>query len=151
MSETAIVALVAAILGGGGLLTFIQWFVDRRRSSVRRDELAGCIEKALSESATIKEINGKLDRDYDRFGRDAERLDAQDEQLRAIRLIVLRQCLFASPRDRNSHESALEYGAEYVRLGGNGPGHIRYEQLKDDYRRRLETDDWDYSPGKRHV
>ena len=30
-------------------------------------------------------------------------------------------------------------------MGGNGTGHIRLEQLEDDYRRRLEADDWDYT------
>lgn len=145
MSEASIVAIVAAVLGSGGLWAFVQWLLGRRDRMVRKDELARCVEQALAGSPTIEGINRKLDRDLDRFDEDGRRLDAQDEQLRAIRLIVLRQCLFASPRDRNAHESALEYGAEYMRLGGNGPGHIRYEQLQDDYRRRLESDDWDYT------
>lgn len=145
MSETAITAIVVAVLGSGGLWAFIQWAIERRRQSVRRDELAGIMERALADSPTIRDIESKLDRDWEHFERDGRRLDAQDEQLSAIRLIVLRQCLFSRPHDRTAHESALEYGAEYVRLGGNGPGHIRYEQLSEDYRRRLKSNDWDYT------
>lgn len=137
-------AIVTTVIGSQGVWAFLRWLLERRHRNVRKDELSKCVEQALESSPTIDGINDKLDRDWERFERDGIRMDAQDEQLRAIRLIVLRQCLFSSPRDRNAHESALEYGDEYVRLGGNGPGHIRFEQLKDDYRRRLEANDWDY-------
>lgn len=141
MSEESIVMIVVAVLGSQGLWAFWQWWLERRHKTVRRDEMAGIVERALADSTTIKDIELKLDRDYEHL----QRLDAQDEQLSAIRLIVLRQCLFSRPHDRTAHESALEYGAEYIRLGGNGPGHVRYEQLREDYRRRLETGDWDYT------
>ena len=42
-------------------------------------------------------------------------------------------------------------GKQYIDDGGNGPGHIRYEQLVDDYRRRMEENDWDYSPQNSRV
>lgn len=145
MSETAIVSIVVAILGSGGLWAFIQWVMERRRQSVRRDELAGIVEQALADSPTIRDINTKLDRDWERMQRQDEWNRKHDEEMKANRLVSLRQCLFAHPRDRNAHESALESGREYVRLGGNGSGHIRLEQLEDDYRRRLEACDWDYS------
>lgn len=146
-----IAGIITAVIGSQGVWAFVKWLIERRRKTVHRDELAKCVEQALSSSPTIHGINEKLDRDLLRFDADNKRLDSQSEQLKSIKLIVLRQCLFASPHDRNAHESALEYGKEYIDEGGNGPGHIRYNQLSDDYRRRLEADDWDYSPCHRNV
>ena len=145
MSETAITAIVVAVLGSGGLWAFVQWLIERRRQSVRRDELAEVVERALADSPTIRDITAKLDRDWERMNEQDAWNRKHDEEMRQNRLVSLRQCLFAHPRDRNAHESALESGREYVRLGGNGSGHIRLEQLEDDYRRRLESGDWDYS------
>ena len=140
-----IIAIVTSVIGSGGLWAFLQWWMDRRRQTVRRDELAEVVEQALAGSPTIRDINAKLDRDFERMQKQDEWNARHDEEMRQNRLVSLRQCLFAHPRDRNAHESALESGREYVRLGGNGSGHIRLEQLEDDYRRRLETGDWDYS------
>ena len=145
MSETAITAIVVAVLGSGGLWAFIQWAIERRRQSVRRDELAEVVERALADSPTIRDITAKLDRDWERMNEQDAWNRKHDEEMRQNRLVSLRQCLFAHPRDRNAHESALESGREYIAMGGNGTGHIRLEQLEDDYRRRLEADDWDYS------
>lgn len=45
------------------------------------------------------------------------------------------------------HEHQLDAaGKAYVERGGNGAGHARYQQLNDDYRYRLKTDEWDYQP-----
>lgn len=137
--------IVVAVLGSQGLWAVAQWWLERRRKTVRRDELAEVVERALGESPTIRDINAKLDRDWERMGRQDEWNHRHDEEMRQNRLVSLRQCLFAHPRDRNAHESALESGREYIAMGGNGTGHIRLEQLEDDYRRRLENDDWDYS------
>lgn len=137
--------IVVAVLGSQGLWAVAQWWLERRRKTVRRDELAEVVERALGESPTIRDINAKLDRDWERMGRQDEWNHRHDEEMRQNRLVSLRQCLFAHPRDRNAHESALESGREYIALGGNGSGHIRLEQLEDDYRRRLETGDWDYT------
>ena len=137
-----IIAIVTSVIGSGGLWAFLQWWMDRRRQTVRRDEL---VEQALAGSPTIRDINAKLDRDFARMERQDEWNARHDEEMRQNRLVSLRQCLFAHPRDRNAHESALESGREYIAMGGNGTGHIRLEQLEDDYRRRLEADDWDYS------
>lgn len=137
--------IVVAVLGSQGVWAVVQWWLDKRRKTVRRDELAGVVERALGESPTIRGITAKLDRDWERMQQQDEWNRRHDEEMRANRLVSLRQCLFVHPRDRNAHESALESGREYVRLGGNGSGHIRLEQLEDDYRRRLEADDWDYS------
>ena len=137
--------IVVAVLGSQGLWAVAQWWLERRRKTVRRDELAEVVERALGESPTIRDINAKLDRDWERMERQDEWNHRHDEEMRQNRLVSLRQCLFAHPRDRNAHESALESGREYIAMGGNGTGHIRLEQLEDDYRRRLEDDDWDYS------
>lgn len=140
-----IIAIVTSVIGSGGLWAFLQWWMDRRRQTVRRDELAEVVERALADSPTIRDINAKLDRDFERMQRQDEWNHRHDEEMRQNRLVSLRQCLFSHPRDRNAHESALESGREYIAMGGNGTGHIRLEQLEDDYRRRLEADDWDYS------
>ena len=137
-----IIAIVTSVIGSGGLWAFLQWWMDRRRQTVRRAEV---VEQALAGSPTIRDINAKLDRDFARMERQDEWNARHDEEMRQNRLVSLRQCLFAHPRDRNAHESALESGREYIAMGGNGTGHIRLEQLEDDYRRRLEADDWDYS------
>ena len=137
--------IVVAVLGSQGLWAVAQWWLERRRKTVRRDELAEVVERALGESPTIRDINAKLDRDWERMERQDEWNHRHDEEMRQNRLVSLRQCLFAHPRDRNAHESALESGREYIAMGGNGTGHIRLEQLEDDYRRRLEDDDWDDS------
>lgn len=145
MSEESIVMIIVAVLGSQGVWAVVQWFLDKRRKTVRRDELAEVVERALGESPTIRDINAKLDRDFARMERQDEWNHRHDEEMRQNRLVSLRQCLFAHPRDRNAHESALESGREYIQLGGNGSGHIRLEQLEDDYRRRLESGDWDYT------
>ncbi|QAY33079.1 hypothetical protein ESN35_06445 [Bifidobacterium pullorum subsp. gallinarum] len=140
-----IIAIVTSVIGSGGFWAFLQWRLDRRRRTVLRDELAGLVERALADSPTIRDVEAKLDRDFKRLERQEEWNARHDEEMRQNRLVSLRQCLFAHPRDRNAHESALESGREYIAMGGNGTGHIRLEQLEDDYRRRLEADDWDYS------
>lgn len=136
-----IIAIVTTVIGSGGFWAFLQWKLDRRRQTVRRDELAEVVERALADSPTIRDINAKLDCDFDRMQKQDEWNARHDEEMRQNRLVSLRQCLFAHPRDRNAHESALESGREYIAMGGNGTGHIRLEQLEDDYRRRLETED----------
>lgn len=74
------------------------------------------MEEAISESPTIRDIQLELDR----------------------------QTLFEPTRSRTQHEHQLDVGQAYLKLGGNGRGHVRLEQLKEDYKSRLELDDWDY-------
>ena len=45
---------------------------------------------------------------------------------------------------RMQHEHQLDAGKAYTEHGGNGAGHVRYQQLADDYRQRLNSDDWNY-------
>lgn len=65
--------------------------------------------------------------------------------IKRLELEIYRQTLFLPTHSRMQHENQLDAGREYMRLGGNGPGHIRCQQLADEYKQRLETDDWDYS------
>ena len=44
---------------------------------------------------------------------------------------------------RMQHEHQLDAGKAYTEHGGNGTGHVRYQQLADD-RQRLNSDDWNY-------
>jgi hypothetical protein len=134
LSEDNLVAILTAIIGSGGFGGFTGWLtqhLSRRRSMVSKQDLdrfAAQLEKG--------------DRHF-------QTLDRQDldlgRQIREVKLIVLRQCLFARPRDRNAHESVLQSGEEYLKLGGNGVGHIRLTQLQEEYALRLQTNDWDYS------
>ena len=59
-----IVAIVTSVIGSGGLWAFLQWWLYRRRQTVRRGELAEVVEQALADSPTIRDINAKLDRDF---------------------------------------------------------------------------------------
>ena len=42
-----IVAIVTSVIGSGGLWAFLQWWLDRRRQTVRRDELAEVVEQRV--------------------------------------------------------------------------------------------------------
>ena len=95
----------------------------------------------------LKTIEDKLDTDYDHLTDIDGHLETLDQNMNEIMLINLRQCIFANPRDRNAQESILQSGEQYLKLGGNGVGHIRLNQVREDYAKRLEYDDWDYTPG----
>ena len=136
LHEESVVTLLSAILGSsalGGIGGWMAQKLKRHRQMVTSDDL--------------KPIEDKLDKDYNRFADIDEHLEALDQSTNEIMLINLRQCLFANPRDRNAHESILQSGEQYLRLGGNGVGHIRLNQVREDYAKRLEYDDWDYTPG----
>lgn len=64
--------------------------------------------------------------------------------IREIQLELDRQTLFAEPRSRAEHEHQLDVGMAYLKLGGNGAGHLRLEQLQQDYEHRLQTGNWTY-------
>lgn len=133
-SEDSIVAIIVAIIGSGGLGGFTGWLtqhLSRSRNMVTKQDL---------------EIFAKQLEQGDRHFRTLDKQDLDlGRQIREVKLIVLRQCLFARPRDRNAHESVLQSGEEYLKLGGNGVGHIRLTQLQEEYALRLQSGDWDYS------
>lgn len=134
LSEDSIVAIVTAIVGSGGLGGFTGWLsqaISHRKSTVTKQDLQAFADQLE-----------KGDRHFSKL--DSQDNDLRDE-IRAVKRIVLRQCLFSRPNDRNAHESQLQSGEEYIRDGGNGVGHIRLDQLKANYARRLRDDDWDYS------
>ena len=77
------------------------------------------------------------------------RLDKRNGLEKAIaesptELELYRQTLFAKPKSRAEHEHQLDVGDAYLKLGGNGAGHARLDQLSADYQRRLTADDWTY-------
>lgn len=79
-------------------------------------------------------------REHDRI---EQAIDASPT-IREIQLELDRQTLFAEPKSKAEHEHQLDVGEAYLKLGGNGAGHIRLDQLREDYERRLKDDDWDY-------
>ncbi|MDF7665744.1 hypothetical protein [Bifidobacterium sp. ESL0745] len=96
------------------------------------------IEEQIEGSPTIKRIEEKLGNDFDHFAE-------VDKTVRDIKILVLRGSLLRDPRSRAEHEDMLANGREYIRIGGNGVGHIRYQILEREYRWRYEHDDWDYT------
>ena len=136
LHEESIVTLLSAILGSsalGGIGGWMAQKLKRYRHMVTSDDL--------------KPLEEKLDNDYTHFTDIDEHLEALDQSMNEIMLINLRQCLFSNPHDRNAQESILQSGEQYLKLGGNGVGHIRLNQVREDYAKRLEYDDWDYTPG----
>ena len=136
LHEESIVTLLSAILGSsalGGIGGWMAQKLKRHRHMVTSDDL--------------KPIEEKLDKDYTHFTDIDKHIDTLDRGMNEIMLINLRQCIFANPRDRNAQESILQSGEQYLKLGGNGVGKIRLNQVREDYAKRLECDDWDYTPG----
>ncbi|PLS31627.1 hypothetical protein Uis1B_0619 [Bifidobacterium margollesii] len=138
MTETmpAWASVLTMLIGSGAGGTIVAWAlrrIDRRDMTITRDDL----DAALASSSTIRDLQAKLDRDF-------ERLDESERDRKALRRDVLRLELFSHTRSRAQHERQLEAGKEYVDLGGNGYGHARYEALKHDYVRRETQCDWTY-------
>ncbi|MFT9278672.1 MAG: hypothetical protein ABF532_09700 [Bifidobacterium sp.] len=134
LSEDSVVAIVTAIIGSGALgsLTgFIAQHLAKRRTMVTRDDIQSLTEQLAKGDKHFRTL-------------DEQEVSLHDE-MQEMKRIMLRQCLFAHPRDRNAEESILQSGEEYIEAGGNGVGHIRLDQVKADYARRLREDDWDYS------
>lgn len=134
LSDDSIATIVSAVLGSGALGGIAGWLTRRHarlRDMVTRKDLEDFVRQLKAGDSHFDRLDGQM--------RDLR------EQLKDMQLIQLRQCLFARPRDRNSHESMLQSGEEYVKLGGNGVGHIRLTQLQEEYALRLQTNDWDYS------
>ena len=136
LHEESVVALLSAILGSSALGGIGGWMAQKLRRY-----------QHMVTSDDLKPIEKKLDKDYTHFTDIDKHLNALDRSTTEIMLINLRQCIFANPHDRNAEESILQSGEEYLRLGGNGVGHIRLNQVREDYAKRLEYDDWDYTPG----
>lgn len=86
-------------------------------------------------------VLGKISK---RSGEQVEKAIEESPTIREIQLELDRQTLFAEPHSRAEQEHQLDVGEAYLKLGGNGAGHVRLEQLKDDYERRLSSDDWVY-------
>lgn len=79
-----IVGIITAVIGSQGVWAFFKWLIERRRKTVRRDELAKCVEQALSSSPTSHGINEKLGRDMSRFDADNKRLDSQGGRMSMV-------------------------------------------------------------------
>lgn len=129
MTPDIIAAIISSVLGSGATGTVAAWIIrraERRRNAITKNEL----DAALADSPVLQDISAKLDRDFQRINR--------------LELAQLRAELFAHTLSKNQHERQIEAAREYLQRGGNGAGHIRADELRDDYRRRLDDDDWRY-------
>lgn len=159
--------VLSAIFGGlvAGVPMLIAQWSKARREEKRSKETTAKLEQLtdmLDASPEFREVKAKQAQDYERFAaadvvherhetaiKELGRVDcALQEEVRLVHLAVLRQDLFSVTRDRGKHEQQLESGREYLRLRGNGSGHVRLNQLQKDYERRLAEDDWVYPHGE---
>lgn len=76
--------------------------------------------------------------------KDLEHAIEASPAIRRLELEIYRQSLFLPTMSRMQHEHQLDAGKAYTEHGGNGAVHVRYQQLADDYRQRLNSDDWNY-------
>ncbi len=123
MSVTELLAVIAAVAGCEGLWKLVERITEKHSKTVRREQL----EKL---SAQISE--------------NTNRLCTLSDDLREHELVTLRQLLFQRAKSRGEQEHQLEIGKRYIKLGGNGAGHLRLDELQADYARRLRDDDWIY-------
>lgn len=128
---TAVATIVSAVVGCGG---FWEW----RRT--RREHAAQAVTQQ-----DLNDIRETLHRVEESVTANAERLRAHEAETHAHRLLGLRQAMMAEPHDRIEHEHQLDAGREYLASGGNGIGHMRYDQLEACYQWRLAHGDWDYT------
>ncbi|KFI66552.1 hypothetical protein [Bifidobacterium magnum] len=123
MTSTDIVSIVVAVVGCDALWKAVQWVLERRSRTVKREEMHELVEQ---------------------IGRNTKSLHELQSDLKEHEILTLRQLLFKRPHSRAQQEHMLEAGKRYLQVGGNGAGKLRYRQLTDDYKRRLSDDDWQY-------
>lgn len=131
LSETSIVTIVASLAGSGGFATLVAWLTRRADRRIGRGDAGGIAAKLDGLADKLDDVSAKLDRDNRRLN-DLEQASMRGE-------------LFARTRDRNQHEHQLQVGRDYTARGFNGAGHVRIQQLEDDYADRLAHNDWDYT------
>ncbi len=141
----AVVTIIVAIVGCGGFWEWWRSHQERKNQSVTRSELESLIEHSLRNSQAIGELREKIDHNTAAIAQANAWHDRHEAEELRHRLIGLRQAMMQDPHDRLSHEHQLEAGKEYLRSGGNGIGHTRYDQLLADYEWRLKHGDWDYT------
>ena len=142
------VIVVSVIIAGTAVVKL--WIEQADRRNEKRTEAVdlsnrNALDRVLENTPTISEVKEKLDRDYNALNDHAERLDILQATVDDMYLAQMRARLFAHPRSRLEHEELLSVGEVYVARGGNGAGHVRLEWLKERYKYRLETDNWDYT------
>ena len=141
----AVVTIVVAVAGCGGFWEWWRARQEQHRQAVTRSELEDLIETSLRNSASIRDLREKIDRNTAAIAQANAWHDRHEAEELRHRLIGLRQAMMQDPHDRLTHEHQLEAGREYLAAGGNGIGHTRYEQLRADYEWRLSHSDWDYT------
>jgi hypothetical protein len=138
MWDQIITAIISSVLSSGVVGTIVGYVlrrIDANRTAPTAEDLQDIRNKQNSDYAHFQQIDGKIDTLSDRIS--------------DMDLTLLRQCLFSRPRDQNAFRSALDSGEEYLTKGGNGTGHIRYDQLRREYEWRDSHNDWnpEHKPG----
>lgn len=128
---TAVATIVSAVVGCGGFWEWRRTRRERAAQAVTHDDLA--------------DIKATLQRVEEGVANNAARIEAHEAETHAHRLLGLRQAMMSEPHDRIEHEHQLAAGREYLASGGNGIGHMRYDQLAACYQWRLAHGDWDYT------
>jgi hypothetical protein len=129
--DQIITAIVSGVLSSGVIGTIVAYTLKRIDAN-----------RTAPTAEDMQDMRDKLDRDYQRFKNIDEKLETLTIRISDVDLTVLRQCLFSRPRDQNAFRSALDSGERYLAKGGNGTGHIRYDQLRREYEWRDSHDDW---------
>lgn len=103
----------------------------------------------------LKSINEKLTNDNNRFDVEDKRIKVIEDQnkilrsdILSMRLMVMRNELCKEPKSKEFAGHQIDLGHEYLRLGGNGSGHIRLAVLEENFRKREERNDWTYVQGE---
>lgn len=141
----AVVTILVAIVGCGGFWEWWRSRQEKRAKQVSRDELEDLIETSLRNSDAIRELREKIDHNTIAIAESHEWHRRHEEETRRHRLLGLRQAMMQDPHDKLTHEHLLDAGKEYLAEGGNGVGHMRYDQLRADYQWRMRHQDWDYT------
>lgn len=137
--------LVITLMGCTGFWELLREIRARHRRTLRRDELAEAMEDALASSSTIIGIRESIERNTAKLTRIDDWREQHEDETRRHRMIGLREAMMHDPHDRLSHEHMLLAGREYIESGGNGVGKTRYEELKQDFDRRVKEHDWTYA------
>lgn len=142
-ADVIIVVLVSVTILLTGLISLMvkRTSDDIEANKKKLQEYQEAFDKATLEHETFKSTEQEI----------KELLEKSIKTVDDMQLADWRAELFLDPRSREHHEHLLDVGDEYIKAGGNGSGHVRLNQLTENYDYRLEHNDWDYRPEVVHI